>query len=250
MSTYGIRWLLLATLVGRVIGEGTSTNSSPSSKTSSAGGSSSTTLSPAAAAAAKAAEEHNKQYAHFTLVTLAAAVFLFAVYRVILHAVRYIRTLTCLNNEKQMYFKSPNLTFGSLKEHLLYALLFRRRHNEELHITSGWSFGMLPTRFQSLFLTGLIGMNVVLCVISIDWNNRNTSAMLTQLRNRTGTLSVVNMIPLVVLAGRNNPLVGLLNISFDSFNLVHRWFGRIVAVEAVVHTLAWTIKKVNSGMYH
>ena len=247
MSNYGIRWLILAALAEAVIGEGTSTSSSLSSKTSSAGGSSTTT---AAAAVAKAAEDDNKHYAHLTIVTLASAVFLFAVYRVILHAVRYVRTLTCLNNEKQMYFKSPNQSFGRLKEHLLYAPLFRRRHNEELHITSGWSIGALPTRFQSLFLMVLIGMNVVLCVIGIDWSNKSSSAMLTHLRNRTGTLAVVNMIPLVLLAGRNNPLVGPLNISFDSFNLVHRWFGRIVTVEAVIHTLAWTINKVNTCTYH
>lgn len=249
MSNYGIRWLITAALAGGVVGEGTSTSPSVSSKTSSAGGSSATTTSPAAAATAKAAEDDNRHYARLTLVTLASAVFLFAVYRVILHAVQYVRTLTCLNNEKQMYFKSPNQSFGRLKEHLLYAPLFRRRHNEELYITSGWSLGALPTRFQSLFLTGLIGMNVVLCVIGIDWSNNSSSVMLTHLRNRTGTLAVVNMTPLVLLAGRNNPLIGLLNISFDSFNLVHRWFGRIVALEAVVHTLAWTINKVNTCTY-
>lgn len=45
--------------------------------------------------------------------------------------------------------------------------------------------------------------------------------------------------PLVLLAGRNNPLIGLLGISFDTFNLLHRLFGRIVVIEAVTHTLAF-----------
>ena len=41
------------------------------------------------------------------------------------------------------------------------------------------------------------------------------------------------------MASRNNPLIKWLGISFDTFNLLHRWFGRIVAMEAVCHTLAF-----------
>lgn len=41
------------------------------------------------------------------------------------------------------------------------------------------------------------------------------------------------------MAGRNNPLIKWLNISFDTFNLLHRWLGRIVILEAVAHTLAF-----------
>lgn len=41
------------------------------------------------------------------------------------------------------------------------------------------------------------------------------------------------------MAGRNNPLINWLNLSFDTFNLLHRWFGRIVVLEALAHTIAW-----------
>ena len=47
------------------------------------------------------------------------------------------------------------------------------------------------------------------------------------------------------MAGRNNPLIKWLNISFDTFNLLHRWFGRIVIIEAVVHTLAFLIPNIS-----
>ena len=45
-----------------------------------------------------------------------------------------------------------------------------------------------------------------------------------------------------MLAGRNNPLIPLLGISFDTYNLIHRWFGRIVVLEALAHTLAFLAK--------
>ena len=48
------------------------------------------------------------------------------------------------------------------------------------------------------------------------------------------------------MAARNNPLINWLNMSFDTFNLLHRWFGRIVVLEAVAHTVAWGANTVHS----
>jgi len=54
----------------------------------------------------------------------------------------------------------------------------------------------------------------------------------------------MNILPLVLLAARNNPLIVWTGISFDTYNLVHRWLGRIVVLEALIHAIAWFIKKV------
>ncbi|KAL8848898.1 MAG: hypothetical protein Q9221_006123 [Calogaya cf. arnoldii] len=199
---------------------------------------------PAERAAAKV---DNTRFARYTLTVLSGIVILLAIFRVVIHSVRYIRTLTCLNNDTQRYFRAPNLAYGAVKQHLLYAPLFRRRHLRELHF--GWfHMGYVPSRFQSLFLAVVIIMNVTLSVAGIEWNGTRAAA-LSHLRNRTGTLSVINMIPLVVLAGRNNPLISLLSISFDNFNLVHRWFGRIVVVQALAHSVAEVINVVDQGKW-
>ena len=190
-----------------------------------------------------AAAFDNALFAHFLLILLAGIVVTLGIYRVVIYSVQYIRTLTCLNNDTQRYFREPNHAYGKVKQHLIYAPLFRKRHNRELRISS-LGFGVLPTRFQSLFLTGIVAMNVIFCVYNIEWHG-NQSALLNHLRNRTGTLAVVNMIPLVIMAGRNNPLISLLNISYDTFNLIHRWFGRIVVGETIAHVLAFTIMMVN-----
>ena len=184
----------------------------------------------------------NELFAHYLLILLAAIVVALGIYRVVTLSVQYIRTLTCLNNDTQRYFEEPSHAYGHFKQHLIYAPLFRKRHNREVRIFS-LSFGILPARFQSLLLTAVIVMNVVFCAYKIEWHG-NQSALLSRLRNRTGTLAVVNMIPLVIMAGRNNPLITLLNISYDKFNLFHRWFGRIVVVESLVHVLAFTIMEV------
>ena len=88
---------------------------------------------------------------------------------------------------------------------------------------------------------GYVAMNIAFCVISIHWSGGNVA---TEIRNRTGVLSVMNMLPLFLLAGRNNPLIKLLDISFDTYNLLHRWIGRIAVLEAVSHTAAWMASKI------
>lgn len=190
-----------------------------------------------------AAAFDNSLFSKYILILLAGLVVALAIYRIFVHSVRYIRTLTCLNNDTQQYFKDPNEIYAIFKQNLLYAPLFRKRHGREIRI-GPINLGILPTRFQSLALAGIITMNVVFCTYGIEWQGKR-SAVLEHLRNRTGTLSVVNMIPLVVLAGRNNPLIWLLGIPFDVFNLVHRWFGRIVMAQAVIHSLAFSIKVVD-----
>ena len=94
---------------------------------------------------------------------------------------------------------------------------------------------------------GYLAMNIAFCVVSIHWGGGNVA---TEIRNRTGVLSVMNMLPLFLLAGRNNPLIKLLDISFDTYNLMHRWIGRIVVLEAVAHTAAWMASKIMAGTWN
>lgn len=250
MSTSHIRLLVLVALISVVLGEGTSQGGqstgegAPSGSGGSSGGGGAGGSS--AASAANAINVDNDRFAKYILVSLAAVVGIIAIYRTILYAVRYVRTLTCLNNDTQRYFRLPNQTFAGIKEHFLYAPLFRTRHLRGIRLSAALSMFTLPTRFQSVFLAGVVGMNVALCCIGIEWHGPE-KLLLGHLRNRTGTLAMVNMIPLVVMGGRNNPLIGLLNISYDSFNLMHRWFGRMVVLQVLAHTVAWTVTKVHSS---
>lgn len=159
----------------------------------------------------------------------------------------YIRLLASLGNERQRYFVSSDRWFARLKNHLIYAPLFRTRHNNEFQLSRAINMGNLPSRFHTLVLIGIIAMNIVLCVVTAPYGTKeNTIAGV--IRNRTGTMATVNLIPLVLVAGRNNPLIPLLRVSFDTFNLIHRWLARIVVLESIAHVLAWLIPKVQDCM--
>lgn len=180
---------------------------------------------------------HNRELSNFILIICGAVSAAVIVWKLADKINKITRKVACLNSDRQRYFAIPSPHLAPLKRHVLYAPLFRKRHNREIQLSSAVNIGTLPTRFQLLFLIAYFATNVVFCVIQIPYAENVTIAA-AQLRNRAGVLSTINMIPLFLLAGRNNPLIPLLGISFDTYNLMHRWFGRIAILEAIVHTLA------------
>ncbi len=152
----------------------------------------------AAAAAKKAAAKANvlnQDFYNYLLIICGSLVAAMIFWRASTELVKYVRHLTSLNNETQSYFVAPSERFASFKKHLLYAPVFSRRHNREFQLSSAINMGTLPTRLQGLFLIGYFGTNIAFCVVSINWDLAYADA-LKQLRNRTGILSVVNMVGL------------------------------------------------------
>ncbi|KAL1973977.1 hypothetical protein VTN31DRAFT_5537 [Thermomyces dupontii] len=183
-------------------------------------------------------------YGDYILMALAGAVALYFAWAMSLRVHAHIRRLFGLLNEKQRYFARPDHRMAWFKRNVVDAPLFRVRHNREFQLSSAINMGTLPTRFQSLVLVGLLATNAALCLHGIPFS-RGMDAFASPLLSRTGILSVVNTIPLVILAGRNNPLIPLLGLSFDCWNLFHRWLGRIAAFEAAGHMAIWMAYKVH-----
>ena len=183
------------------------------------------------------------KYIGFTWAALVGALLC---YRWILYLLRHIRQLTNLyhgssSDGRQRYFSIPNEKWAWIKRHILSAPLWSRRHNREFQLSSAVNVGTLPSRLQMFFLFGYLGLNVTFVVWDIEWH---TSEFYDQGLQRTGILAVLNMIPLFLLAGRNNPLIFFLGISFDTYNLIHRWIGRIAILEAAAHASFWMAHKI------
>ncbi|KAF1936836.1 ferric reductase [Clathrospora elynae] len=195
-------------------------------------------------AAESTAGQENVDVQHYLGYIWWIIVVVFFLYQVILYFVRYIRTVTCLNNETQRYFAIPNRVYATFKKHCLDAPLFRTRHHREFKLSSAIGVGTLPSRLQTFFLVGYFAVNVGFCVWRIDYSSFSSGA--SGLLTRSGVMAVINMIPLFLLAGRNNPIIKLTGISFDTMNLMHRWFGRIVVLEAIAHAVCWISSTVHT----
>ncbi|KAJ5247386.1 FAD-binding 8 [Penicillium chermesinum] len=159
----------------------------------------------------------------------------------------YLRqvTATSSNRREQKFWSLEQSTWWPwVKKHIMYAPLGKKRHNREIQLSSAISVGTLPSRFQTILISLYLTSQVVYCLF-LDYAANEKAALVAELRGRSGTLAVLNMVPLFLLASRNNPLISILHISFDTYNLLHRWLGRIVALETVVHTAAWAVNAVD-----
>ena len=153
----------------------------------------------------------------------------------------HIRLIHCIhtNKEGQKYWSyDRNWWLPWLKREVIYAPLGKKRHNREWQLSKAQNYGTLPGRVHTVLLLLYVLSNIIYCAI-LPYGKQERAKTIAELRGRSGMLAVVNLMPLVLLAGRNNPLIRYLKISFDTFNLFHRWIGRIVIVEALVHTCAW-----------
>lgn len=155
--------------------------------------------------------------------------------------VSYIRNIYCMTatpSQQEYYTIDRVWIWPWLKKHIVFAPLVKKRHNREFQMSSAINYGTLPGRIHSILLIVYAISNLVYCLL-LDWNAPEKGAVFAELRGRSGILATVNLIPLVVLASRNNIAIPILRVSFDTFNLFHRWIGRVVAIETTIHFFAW-----------
>ncbi|KAL1982832.1 hypothetical protein VTN96DRAFT_832 [Rasamsonia emersonii] len=188
------------------------------------------------------------QLPYIVLLSLGSLVAIVAICHLASRVAAHIRKLACLNNETQRSFVQPNPTLALVKEHLVYAPLLRTRHNNEFKLGGSINMGTVPGRLPTLIICGLFAMNLALLLVDIPFSDpeQEVAGMLV---GRAGTLTVINLFPLIFIAGRNNILIKLLGVSFDTFNLFHRWLARIVVLEAITHALSYIIPTVQKGKF-
>ncbi|KAL5002371.1 hypothetical protein BDV10DRAFT_119677 [Aspergillus recurvatus] len=187
----------------------------------------------------------NDDLARYSLLALGCFAAFMYIWKMWFRIAAHMRRLASFSNERQNYFVPAHPTLAKIKKHIVYAPLFRNRHNREFQLSRAVNMGTLPSRFHTFIIVGIIAMNITLCCVTVPYKSEPDSVAGVIL-SRTGVMATVNLIPLVLMAGRNNPLITLLQVPYDTFNLIHRWLARIVVCEALAHTFAWAIPKAQS----
>ena len=180
--------------------------------------------------------------------TLAAIVLIVRLAQSLSKRFRLIVTIPLTRNQHR-YWARDSSFWSKIKKNLLQAPLVHRRHNKEIQLSSAISVGTLPSRLHFLLLGTLLISNIIYCLI-LDYHGQSKAALIAELRGRSGHLAVINMLILVLFAARNNPLIPILSVSFDTFNLFHRWIGRIIVLESLVHMIAWFVNNEHAIGYH
>ncbi|OAA66568.1 plasma membrane ferric-chelate reductase [Niveomyces insectorum RCEF 264] len=109
----------------------------------------------------------------------------------------------------------------------------------------GWY--TVPPRIQSLTIVAFVALNVATCVVGYKTFPGNmywptvSQQLYRYVSDRTGIISYINF-PLIWLFGmRNNVLLWLTGWDFGTFNNFHRWVARVATVQAIVHSIGYTI---------
>ena len=157
---------------------------------------------------------------------------------------RHLINLNAGAMQQSYWSRDRTAVWPRIKKYLLYAPLWNKRHNKEIRLSRAMNMGTLPSRLHTVILLTYLISNLVYC-FCLDFS-QSKAKILAELRGRTGHLAIVNMAPLFVLAGRNNPFIVLLRVSFDTYNLFHRWIGRVVALQTLAHTFAWAVNQYDS----
>ncbi|KAF4813621.1 Ferric/cupric reductase transmembrane component B [Colletotrichum siamense] len=129
-----------------------------------------------------------------------------------------------------------------LKRTILTPATFGQRCVQDF---GGW--GTLPPRLQTLTLMLFLLLNVTCTVCGYrifegyGFYPSITMQVLRHVSDRTGILSFANF-PLIWLFGmRNNLLIWLTGWDFKTYNNFHRWVARIATLEAVIHSIGYTL---------
>jgi predicted ferric reductase len=115
--------------------------------------------------------------------------------------------------------------------------------------------GYLPSRPLSFLISIYVGINLIFSLLPVNnpWQTiglatpRNWIA--SYFSNRVGVLSFANIVLAVLFAARNNPLMYLAGFTQTSNITFHRWSARIATIQAVIHSILFTITYFWSGGY-
>ena len=131
-----------------------------------------------------------------------------------------------------------------LKKNLVLPALFRSSHRQPiLH-----SFGYLPSRLMAVFLVLFFILNIIFLAIGIKsfqpntWSSSRKMETNNYVANRAGVLCFALLPLTVLLSARNNPLVTITRMSATTYIFLHRWVARVCALQAVIHSVGWTIQ--------
>ena len=134
--------------------------------------------------------------------------------------------------------------WAKLQQYIFIPALFGgSRHLESLP----GQIGYVPGRTLSIFIGIYLLLNVILSSVSYRnfwpnvWFTSKQFEMCEYVGNRTGTLSLVNISIAILFAGRNNILIALTGWSQTTFLTFHRWAARVATLQAVVHSIAYTL---------
>lgn len=136
-----------------------------------------------------------------------------------------------------------------IRQHIILPALFGTRCLEPLPGNTGY----VPGRVLSISIALYVVLNIIFSAVSFRsfqpnvWFMSFGFELCEYVGNRTGVLSLANMAIAILFAGRNNVLLAITGWSQSTFLTLHRWAARVATVQAVVHSIVYTLAYFEPG---
>lgn len=117
-------------------------------------------------------------------------------------------------------------------------------HGHQAEVGRWILVALIPTRVETLtLLVYLILHTYLLCSYKFDHNELVTTLKNQRLifySDRAGILAFSHFPLILIFAGRNNLLHWLTGIKFQAFIMYHKWLGRIMFIDCIIHAVGYT----------
>ena len=148
------------------------------------------------------------------------------------------------------FFHRPIITFAFLKKYLLDPATFRKRTAQMLPFRLGY----VPQRRTTLLIVIFLAVNVAFNFLNFPvygndtWFVSASTLFDSNLANRLGVLSVVNIAMAIIFSGRDSFVMYITGCSRSTVIAIHRWTGRIAVVKAIAHSVIYLSTSSKYGM--
>lgn len=145
-----------------------------------------------------------------------------------------------LNNRVTKYFQA-NFFIPSL---------FHEKHFQPTTFF-GFITSYLPTRSESCIILGYLLIHLIAFVCGYKYTSTSTkhSQMGSFVTDRAGILAFAHFPLIFLFGGRNNFLLSTTTFNYSTFIHFHKWTGRVMFLDAVIHGIGYTVLKSNQGSY-
>nr|KMM71584.1 metalloreductase [Coccidioides posadasii RMSCC 3488] len=113
----------------------------------------------------------------------------------------------------------------------------------------------VPTRIEAIVIVLYYLLSLALTIVGYDvfkgnlyWDDISTQAW-RYLSDRAGIMSYANLVLLWLFAGRNNPFLWATGWNFGTFNLFHRAVARVATIQAIIHSVGYTVLTLRVHSY-
>lgn len=130
---------------------------------------------------------------------------------------------------------------GFIRQYLTLPLMSSSRFKQIGILTM-----ILPTTLEFAILSVYNALHLYFVVSNYNiykentiFRNNVTTQVLRYAADRTGIIAFSQLPLLILFGGRNNILIGVSQLPFSVFMIFHKWIGRIMILDSVLHTILY-----------